>query len=253
MKLHDFDSLMRRHLEIDKLEGIDSSANGLQVQTTKTELRRIAFAVDASRESFRRAVEWSADLLFVHHGLFWGTVSRITGNLYIRLRYLIEHDLALYAAHLPLDMHPTLGNNSVLSRRIGLTETIPFAKYKGVCIGYWGSLPEESSISDLAMTLSKGEERSLTLLPFGPEIIRKVGVVSGGGSFALNEALNLGLDLFITGEPSHTMYHECMEEKLNVIFGGHYLTETGGVEELSRMIAETTECETVFIDIPTGL
>ena len=132
MLLKDFDKMIRGFLDIDRIDSSDASLNGLQVSRSKEELRKIAFAVDASMESFKRAHARDADLLFVHHGLFWGRPYRLTGGLYSRIRFLIKNDLALYGVHLPLDMHPETGNNIGIVKMLNLESVEPFGDCHGL-------------------------------------------------------------------------------------------------------------------------
>jgi dinuclear metal center YbgI/SA1388 family protein len=252
MRLVDFDRLMRELLSLDRAAPGDDSLNGLQVASERGEANRVAFAVDACLEAIRRAVEWKADVLFVHHGLFWGTPLALTGGLFRRVRELLAGDCALYAVHLPLDLHPELGNNAALARRLGLREVEPFGEHKGVKIGFRGEFAEPRSLGEVQAMLL-GARPAPGTLPFGPETVRTVGIVSGGAAKDVLQAIDQGLDLFITGEPSHSVYHYCLEGRINVIFGGHYLTEVGGVSSLADYLAAEHGLATVFLDIPTGL
>jgi dinuclear metal center YbgI/SA1388 family protein len=253
MYLKDFDTLIREVLDLDEFSGADVALNGLQVANDKQSVEKAAFAVDACLESIRRAAEWGADLLFVHHGLFWGRPLAVTGGHYQRLRALIQADLALYAVHLPLDMHPQLGNNAGLARRIGLQQLEPFGEYRGMKIGFKGSLPEAMSLEQVVRACCGSNEQGINVLPFGPESVSTVGIVSGGAADEAYQAVDEKLDLFITGDASHTIYHHCLEGGINVIFGGHYLTETYGVTLLSEKLRSESNLQTRFFDIPTGL
>jgi dinuclear metal center YbgI/SA1388 family protein len=253
MHLKDFDTLIREVLDLDEFSGADVALNGLQVANDKQSVEKAAFAVDACLESIRRAAEWGADLLFVHHGLFWGRPLAVTGGHYQRLRALIQADLALYAVHLPLDMHPQLGNNAGLARRIGLQQLEPFGEYRGMKIGFKGSLPEAMSLEQVVRACCGSNEQGINVLPFGPESVSTVGIVSGGAADEAYQAVDEKLDLFITGDASHTIYHHCLEGGINVIFGGHYLTETYGVTLLSEKLRSESNLQTRFFDIPTGL
>jgi dinuclear metal center YbgI/SA1388 family protein len=253
MYLKDFDTLIREVLDLDEFSGADVALNGLQVANDKQSVEKAAFAVDACLESIRRAAEWGADLLFVHHGLFWGRPLAVTGGHYQRLRALIQADLALYAVHLPLDMHPQLGNNAGLARRIGLQQLEPFGEYRGMKIGFKGSLPEAMSLEQVVRACCGSNEQGINVLPFGPESVSTVGIVSGGAADEAYQAVDEKLDLFITGDASHTIYHHCLEGGINVIFGGHYLTETYGVTLLSEKLQSESNLQTRFFDIPTGL
>ncbi len=251
MRIERFDRLMREWLPIEDFQGVDNALNGLQVGGPE-EIGRVAFAVDACLESFRRAAEWRAELLFVHHGLFWGEEQPVTGGHYRRLRFLLEAGLALYAAHLPLDVQPEFGNNAGIARLLGLRNLQPFGAWRGRRIGFQGELEADSGLPEIVERLCGGERRALGLLPFGPERIRRVGVVSGGSYRQALEAIGEGLDLFITGDASHTIYHACLEAGINVIFVGHYLSEQWGVKLLAEKLRRETGLETTFIDLPTG-
>ncbi len=236
-----------------EMESTDSSLNGLQVANSHDRVERIAFAVDACLESFARAAEWGADLLFVHHGLFWGKPLAVRDGHYRRLRALLQSDCALFAVHLPLDLHPELGNNAGLCRLLGLQALEPFGEYKGVRIGFKGTLPEGKRLEELVRQLVPGPEAALGVLPFGPEEIHTVAVVSGGAAHEALQAIEEGVDLYVTGDAAHTLYHECLEGQINVIFGGHYRTEVWGVRQLAERLAAEHGLETTFLDIPTGL
>jgi dinuclear metal center YbgI/SA1388 family protein len=232
---------------------MDSSLNGLQVGQEEAEIKKVAFAVDASLESFNRAVESGADLLFVHHGLYWGRVIPVTGDFYRRMEILIKNNLALYAAHLPLDMNEEFGNNAGLSRTLGLKEVEPFGDYKGIKIGFKGILDEELTRDEIIEKLFGGWDNTIKILPFGKERIKTVAIISGDAPFELLQAINENIDLYITGESSHVLYHTALEAGINVIFGGHYATEVYGVKLLAQKVAKELSLETVFIDVPTGL
>jgi dinuclear metal center YbgI/SA1388 family protein len=253
MHLNEFDSLIRRLLDLDGFQGSDVALNGLQVANSGQRVEKAAFAVDACLESVRRAAEWGADLLFVHHGLFWGKPLAVTGGHYQRLRALIRADLALYGVHLPLDMHPQLGNNVGLARRIGLKQLEPFGAYRGTKIGFKGLLPEAMPLERVVRACCGSSDQGISVLPFGPGEITSVGIVSGGAADEALQAIEESLDLFITGDADHTVYHHCLEGQINVIFGGHYLTETSGVSALAEKVGSDTDLETRFFDIPTGL
>lgn len=253
MLLKELDGYFRGLMDFDRLERLDSSLNGLQVGRKDRNVTRVAFAVDASLETFRRAVEESAEMLFVHHGLFWGQVLRVEGTHYDRLKFLIEHDLALYAAHLPLDLHPEFGNNIGIANALGLSGVEPFGLYRGVAIGFKGVFERPRRLEEITSILFGNTQESFGLLPFGPELIRTVGIVSGSGSREAEQAIREGLDLYITGESSHELYHPCLEAGITVLAAGHYRTEVWGVRQLAEKLARERGIETVFIDVPTGL
>ena len=232
---------------------VDPALNGLQVGRTGASVARIAFAVDACQETMQRAADWDADLLFVHHGLFWGRPLALTGTHLERVRLLLEHDLALYALHLPLDCHPTLGNNAGLADALDLRERAPFGEYRGVSIGIQGRLPEPLPLGAVADRLFGGEHNCLAVLPFGPQRIDRVALVSGGGTRDLDSAIAAGADLFVTGDASHENYHAALEAGIHVVSGGHYLSEVFGVRSVARRLAGDLGVDTTLIDVATGL
>jgi dinuclear metal center YbgI/SA1388 family protein len=253
MQIRELDAYFRSHLDIEGMQHSDASLNGLQVGLAEGEVKKAAFAVDACMETFRRAVEWGAELLFVHHGLFWGKPLAVTGDHYRRIRFLLENELALYAAHLPLDMQPEFGNNAGIAAALGLQEIEPFAEHSGWRIGFKGRLPEPQHLDRVLKALGLDRGSALGVLPFGPERIETVGVVSGGADKDIGQAMAEGLDLFITGEVSHQVYHYAAEGGINLVGGGHYHTETYGPRLLAEKCAADTGIETTFIDVPTGL
>ncbi len=242
-------------MAIDEMASADVSLNGIQVGMREQEVTKAAVAVDACRETFERAAALGADLLLVHHGLFWGKPLPITGAHFRRIQFLMNHGLALYAAHLPLDMHPEVGNNAGLAEILGLQERQPFGEYHGTALGVQGRLPEALDLDGLMERLWGGlpGEGRVQTLPFGPAEISTVGIVSGGAPRTVGEALEKGLDCFITGDASHEIYHQALEGGVHVIFGGHYWTEIWGVRRLADQMEKALGLETVFIDVPTGL
>lgn len=252
MKLAEFDHWTRKRLEFSETDGIDASLNGIQVGDSETELGKMAFAVDACMDAFRRAEKEDAQVLFVHHGLFWGPAVPLTGVMGERIRFLMKNDISLYACHLPLDKHAELGNNARIVNELGLDDIEPFGDYKGHKIGFKGQLPEASDLKSIIMRLFGAWESRINVLRFGPSEIRSIGVISGGGTREVSQAIDEGLDLYITGDASHNIYHECREAGINVLFAGHYLTEIFGVKAMAETVAAELGIETVFLDIPTG-
>lgn len=252
-----FFSTLDNLLDIKQCNSIDSALNGIQVGCERAEIARVVTAVDASIETIRRAIEREADCLFVHHGIFWGSggVGRaITGNHYTRIKTLLTHNCALYAAHLPLDIHATLGNNIAIAEQLQLADVKPFGRYEGVAIGYCGTLAEAQSLEEIRHTLLRtASAEPLGVLPFGPERCRRVAVVSGGGNFALGEAIESGIDLLITGDIRYSSYYEAQENDINLLFAGHYNTETGGVRRVAQHLSRELQIHAEFLDLPTGL
>jgi dinuclear metal center YbgI/SA1388 family protein len=177
----------------------------------------------------------------------------ITGIHRRRLELLLEAGISLYAVHLPLDFHPEVGNNATLSRWLGLEDTASFGDYKGHPAGIEGCLPEALSLDKFSGLIENTlKEPVVTVWPFGPKRVRRVGVSSGGGGFLVGAAARAGLDAFVTGEMNHIVYHQAQELGLNVIYGGHYATETAGLKALASHLVERFDLETQFLDLPTG-
>jgi dinuclear metal center YbgI/SA1388 family protein len=214
---------------------------------------KVAFAVDASMESFRRATECGAQLLVVHHGILWDKQQRLIGNLYDRVRYLMERDLALYAAHLPLDVHPEIGNNAGIARQLGLIAVKPFGVYRGAALGCKGIFPDAIRLDDVVSLLTGRQGEPLKTLPFGPSLVKSIGIISGDAPWGAMQAAAEGLHAFVTGEPAHEIYHNCLEQGIHAIFAGHYHSESYGVQSLASLLARDTGLVTTYIDIPTGL
>ncbi len=254
MTVRSLDEYFHDILPIDDFAGIDSSRNGLQVDRRQQEVHRVAFAVDAAQQVFDAASQWGADMLFVHHGLFWGREEVLTGTSYQRVHTLFRHDLALYAVHLPLDAHLSLGNNAVLAEVLGLCDVEPFGLVRNVPIGVMGRFSEAVDMETVTKRLFRDVGGTpLAVLPFGVSEITTAGVISGGAPLEVDQAIDLGLDLFITGDANHVAYHRCREAGINAIFAGHYATEVWGVRRVAEKLAADTGIETTFLDIPTGL
>jgi dinuclear metal center YbgI/SA1388 family protein len=253
MKLEQFDQWVRSHLALEEFARLDSSRNGLQVARRNQDLQRVAVAVDAAMDVFERAAEWKADLLFVHHGLFWGREQVLTGEHYRRIRFLLDHDIALYAVHLPLDAHLSLGNNAGMAEALALEEVEPFGLVKGMPIGVAGQFPQPVDVNFVVERLFGDRYQPLSVLPFGPEKIESVGIISGGAPLEVDQAIEQGLDLYITGDANHIAYHRCRESGINAIFGGHYATEVWGVQRVGERLANEAGVATTFLDVPTGL
>jgi dinuclear metal center YbgI/SA1388 family protein len=252
MDLQDFDFWCRSFLEIDALAKVDDSLNGIQVGS-KRPVELAAFAVDACAESIRRARAAGAQLLFVHHGLFWGRAARIQGSLLERIRLLLDADMALYACHLPLDKNVEVGNNAMLARAMGLKDLKAFGEYHGVEIGLRGRLDPPLLLDEIVRRVLPDGSRPLTLLPGRATEISTVAVVSGGAAMEALQALDSGIDLYVTGEPSHSVYHSVLEGGMSFLAAGHYATETWGVKAVAERLSRETSVKSLFIDLPTGL
>lgn len=252
MNLKELDSYFRTFLAIDDLAGTDFSLNGVQVENT-ADITCIAFAVDACMETFRRAKEAGAQMLFVHHGLFWGHEQCITGSHCRRIRFLMENNMALYAAHLPLDMHPDLGNNAALAKAAGLTDLKPFGEFRGIKVGFKGTFQEPVTTEEVLSRLGYDRAELLACLSFGKEKNLTGAVITGGGEHDVEAAIDEDIDLYITGDAAHDVYHSCLENRINMISAGHYQTEVYGVQNVAKKVSDELALKTIFIDVPTGL
>ncbi|MDR2952704.1 MAG: Nif3-like dinuclear metal center hexameric protein [Treponema sp.] len=247
------DAFFRSFLEIEGFAETDNSLNGIQVDNDGSAVRKIAFGVDASMETFEQAAAADAGMLFVHHGLFWGKPLRIAGNLRRRIRFLLERNICLYAAHLPLDQHPKLGNNACLAELLGLESVEPFGGYHARKIGYKGVFPRPVTVEEAVKKIDFMGRPPAGVFPFGKAENKTAAVISGGAPELTLQAIEEGVDLFVTGEASHTVYHDYLEGKINVIAGGHYNTEVWGVRAVMRRCAAELGIDVEFADVPTGL
>lgn len=250
MRLSELRSYLDTYLRIAEVPDWSGALNGLQVDSPR-DVRRVACAVDAGQACIDRAVAWEADLLLVHHGLFWDGNVPLTGRRYRRLKSIMDADLAVYAAHLPLDVHPDVGNNAVLARQLGIEPRGTFGVYKGMPVGVWGEV--NLSRDELRARAEASLGGPVQLVPGGPERIRRAGVITGGGADEIGAAVAAGLDAFVTGEARHHNFFDAEEGGINLLLGGHYATETWGVRALAQHLADTFGLEWTFIDHPTGL
>jgi len=250
-KLKEIVKFLDQYLETEKFE--DGSWNGLQVEG-KGEVKKIVFAVDASVDSFKEAIKNGADLIVVHHGLFWKNVNpSFTGFNKERIDLLQKNKISLYASHLPLDRHKTAGNNAQLLKLLGAKITKEFFKYGNLNIGWIGECKKPINIKYAAEKLETELNAKCIVLPFGKKKIKTIAVCSGGGGYeSFFEAFDLDIDLYLGGE-GIDIYSLAKDAKFNAIFAGHHATEIVGVKALSKIIKSKFKVETVFIDIPTGL
>jgi dinuclear metal center YbgI/SA1388 family protein len=230
----------------------DDSCNGLQVEGRGGPLRRVALAVDFCLETAEAAAREKADMLIVHHGLIWGGLKSIRGPVYRRVKCLLEAGIGLYAAHLPLDMHPLVGNNAELARILKMKVSGPFGTSDGQSLGLWGELEGTKTLGEITSALATQLGASCKVLSFGTPEIRSLGIISGGAARYVQEAIEKKLDAYLTGESSHSVFHTAQEACINVIYGGHYATETPGIRALGKHVEEKFGLDMVFIDIPTG-
>jgi dinuclear metal center YbgI/SA1388 family protein len=230
----------------------DNSQNGIQVDG-KRQVKRIAGMVDASVEGFSAAADAGADMVIVHHGLLWSKPIVLAGPMFDRVKTLIDNGLSLYAAHLPLDAHPEVGNNIRLLDLVGADLKQWYAEWGGKPIGCLGTFSTPKPLEDIVEILDKGLSTSTRVLDFGVPEITTVGIISGSACEAVPVSKEAGAELFITGEPRLSAFHEAQELELNVAFAGHYATECVGVKALLERLTEWFDVETLFIDIPCDI
>jgi dinuclear metal center YbgI/SA1388 family protein len=252
MKLESLIQYIGEYLAVAEHPDDPRALNGLQVAGPE-EVRSIAVAVDASEASILEAAAREADLMIVHHGLFWGGTRPLTGPHFRRVRALIQNDLALYSCHLPLDGHAEIGNSALLGRALGLELEGRFAAYEGAKIGWHGRLAEPLTLPGLVARAESALGGAVHVIPGGPDRIDRVGVVTGGGASFIAEAAASGLDALVTGEGPHHAHFDAVELGIHVLFGGHYATETFGVRALGEHLADRFDLTCTFIDQPTGL
>ncbi|MBD3231952.1 Nif3-like dinuclear metal center hexameric protein [Candidatus Dependentiae bacterium] len=249
--LNELVNFLDNYLDIKNVK--DASFNGLQVQGRKN-IKKIMFAVTAGMETFKKAVDIQADMIVVHHGLFWkGVNPNLTSYNFDRVDFLIKNNISLYASHLPLDKHPEVGNNVQLLKLLGFNIDKPFAFYDGQNISFTGKADEPKTIQKIREILEEELGATCKVLPFGKKEIKTMAVCSGGGGYPqLTEAINADVDFYLTGD-STEFYHVVKDAKFNVICAGHHATETVGVKALADLIKDKFDIATEFMDIPTGL
>ena len=259
--LYDLVDYLDDYLKIEEIPDDAKAINGLQVENSGL-VGGIVAAVDASQATIDGVIATlepgqPPPLLLVHHGLFWDGNVAVTGRRYRRLAGLLDHDIPLYSAHSPLDVHPEVGNNAVLAERLGIRVEGWFGDYRGVPIGVWGESSASLSTREaLALELDRvlhTLKGSATLIGGGPEKPRRIGIITGAAGSMIAAARDAGLDTFITGEGPHHTYFDAMEWGLNVIYAGHYATETLGVQAMASHLAEQFDLDWDFHDHPTGL
>ncbi|MDX2120676.1 MAG: Nif3-like dinuclear metal center hexameric protein [Gemmatimonadota bacterium] len=259
--LADIVAYLDQYLRIRDVPDDGNAHNGLQVENQGA-VGRLVAAVDASLATIEglgapvRAGTAPA-LLLVHHGLFWDGSQPVTGRRYRRLRALLERDAALYAAHIPLDLHPEVGNNAGLARLLALEEPRPFGQHKGVLIGVAGRAPgrlrDRGALAARLAEVLGIELPRVRVIPGGPAAVSTIGVITGGAGSAILQAREAGCDTFVTGEGAAHTYFDAMEFGVNVLYAGHYATETIGVRLLAEHLAARFGIPWEFHDHPTGM
>lgn len=243
-------------LEISAIPDYPNAFNGVQLANLG-DIERVACAVDFSGTTIEGAIAAGARLLLVHHGMFWSGVQPIVGARHRNLWTLVTHDVAVYAAHLPLDLHPQFGNNALLARQLGLQPSGGFAAFQGRDVGVRGTSEIDTvTLVERARGLAQECGGQLVVTPFAERhVTHKWGVCTGAGasSSSLREAASLGLDTLIVGEGPHHTAVEARELGIVVMYAGHYATETLGVRALGAELERRFGVTSSFIDAPTGL
>ena len=231
----------------------DYGPNGLQVPGAE-EVKMVATGVSAHRELFERAAEAGAQLVIAHHGLFWDFHPRsLSPAMKERLRVLFENDIALAGYHLPLDAHPEVGNNALICAALGLERAEPFGQHRGCSIGFVGRSAEGIPFDELRRRCVEVFGQEPFTWDSGPDVVRNVGIVSGAAASSFGEAIALGLDAFLTGEPAEHVMADALESGTHFIAAGHYATETFGVRRLGELVAERFGVEQRFIAAPNPI
>ena len=238
------------HLRLREIDDWPNALNGLQVENSGA-VTKIGAAVDASTRTIENAIDRGVNFLVVHHGLFWPGLQPISGGRRRMLEQIFRSDLALYSAHLPLDVHSVLGNNAQLAASLGLDETKPFFEAKGQPIGL--RIEAQVPRDELSRRLEQSLGGSVKMFATGPTQTRSIGLMTGGAGSEIYAVAREGIDAFITGEAPHWAAVAAEELGINLLLGGHYATETFGVKALAAHLAERFNLSWEFIDVPTGL
>jgi dinuclear metal center YbgI/SA1388 family protein len=237
-------------LKVAEIEDYPGAVNGLQLENSGV-VSKIGAAVDASTRTIELAIDESVDLLVVHHGMFWGGVSPVTGPVYRRLAKAMEADVAIYSVHLPLDFHPNLGNNVLLAEALELVPVTPFWFVKGRAQGCLSTMSLE--VDELVLRAERVLGRKIWCCPAGPSRTQRIGIVTGGAGSHIIEVAAEGVDTFLTGEGPHHTFVLAEELGINLLYGGHYATETFGIKSLAAQLAERFNLQWTFLDHPSEL
>ncbi|MGH7718985.1 MAG: Nif3-like dinuclear metal center hexameric protein [Gemmatimonadaceae bacterium] len=254
--VHEIASHLDSLLRTGEITDYPSALNGIQVEHSHR-ITRVAAAVDARERTIQGAIDAGANLLLVHHGLFWSGVRPLRGAMLRRIRALLAGNVAVYSSHLPLDAHPELGNAALLARELGLTPGAGFARVNGTDVGTRGEtdIPTREII-ERADRFARQYGGSVRHSPAAPDrATRRWAICTGAGADAntLREAAQLGVDTMIVGEGAHWTAIDAEEMGITLIYAGHYATETLGVRALAQLVSETYGIPWTFLDVPTGL
>lgn len=252
MNLADLVSHLDTELRIAEIADYGNALNGLQLENREGKVTKIVAAVDATLPVMHKAAAMRADLLLVHHGMFWSGLQPWTGPVFQKMQLCHDNGLAVYSVHLPLDVHPVLGNNAQIAMALGLTPTGGFLEYKGSAIGV--TVDHAMPLDDLVVKFKAALGGSAVhVCAGGPKTTKKIGISSGGSGSEVAAAAKAGIDTFITGEGPHWSYTLAEELGINILYGGHYATETFGVKALAAHIEARFGIPWEFVDHPTGL
>ena len=248
--LNEIVSYCDSYLKLSEIQDYENALNGLQLENSG-EVKKIATAVDVSSRALQECAKSGANLLIVHHGMFWPGLRPVTKALRRQLKFAFENDLAIYSAHLPLDLHPEIGNNVLLMRALGLEESEPFFQEKGSLLGRRASV--DVALSKLVARLEKTVAGPVKTIASGPKNVRTVGVITGAAGSEIERIAAEGIETFITGEGPHWAAIAAEELGINLLLAGHYATETFGVKTLAAQLAKKFQLDWEFINLPTGL
>lgn len=248
-KLSEIVEFLDNELRTGEIPDYSGAHNGLQLENGG-EVTQVAVAVDACLATIEKAVAEGADLLIVHHGLFWQGVRMIRGGQYRKLKAAFDGGLAIYSSHIPLDVHPKWGNNALLAESLGLLVTERFLSWNGIELGVAGQW--EGTLDDLEKRVAK-EVGPLISSTQAREKVGKLGIITGGAGSEVEAVRLAGIDTFLTGEGPHWSFPLAQELDLSVIHAGHYATETFGVRKVGHILEERFGVGSSFLSLPTGL
>jgi dinuclear metal center YbgI/SA1388 family protein len=248
--LHELVEFLDRELRVSEIADYPGAMNGLQL-ANEGRVDRVVAAVDASLPVIEAVAAGGPGLLIVHHGMFWQGAQPVTGAFYRKLHVAMEAGLAIYSSHLPLDVHPEWGNNALLAEALGVIDPQADIEIKGFRVGLSGRW--QGSRKELKARLENVLGGRVHLCPGGPEQISRVAIITGGAGSEIAKIAETGVDAFITGEGPHWSYCLAEELEVNLFYGGHYATETFGVQRVAKLIGERFGLPWSLYDHPTGL
>lgn len=242
--------LIRKLNELYEPEQVsDYCPNGLQIEG-RASVNRIITGVSASMDLFREAVDRKADAILVHHGIFWKSTPQVLhGSHRDRIRILLENDISLIAYHLPMDLHPELGNNAGLVKILGLENPVPFGQYGNRKIGFSGSLELPMNQGEFLDMIRTRIHPDAKILGRGPEQIQRIAVVSGGAADVFQQAIDERMDLYLTGEPAEWAFHVANESGVYFLAAGHHATERPGPAAIADWLRSRLGLEAEFVDL----